>query len=341
MTRSPVVSSMAIGLVLCACAPATQQQTGTSLVGGARAFAVPGSGGPAIVGVVERRYSNAVEQTIALETHADTGGQNSLGVRVLGLARANGDDALVPTVMTDATIAGEMRAAFPGVAMSISPAFVQNAYGPFGYAVGRGAGRDLCLYGWQRIGGEVTTPFVRQGAIETRLRLCQSAADERTLLANMYAYTVQASFGPNWSTGSPPPALPMAIGATGAPIYPAAFQMATAAPPEQVRRPSRPAARISAPLPDQEAAAATAAFTLPAPAVPAPAGATVPAPAGAMTAPMAAPSFVPAPFVPAPVFPLEALPIPAMTAAAVSGTPHVPPPPTRVVVPGISGAAAP
>lgn len=274
------------------------------------------------MGVVERRYSNAIEQTIALETHAVTEGQNSLRVRVLGLARAKEDDALVQPALTDAVIADEMRTAFPGVTMSISPEFVQNSYGPFGYAVGRGAGRDLCLYAWQHIGGTVTTPFVRQGAIETRLRLCQAGAEERTLLAGMYGYTVQASFGPGWSTGSPAPLLPAAIGAAGMPIYPAAVQPVTELPeppgrstgPEIQVRPSRTEPAVADPGPATPTAGATA-------------WAATELPAGAPV--------VPLPSGPAPTFSADASPLAAV--AATSGTPRVPSPPARVIVPGLSG----
>lgn len=321
-------------LVVClgagACVPVAEQQTGTRLVSGGAALAVPAPGGPAIVGVIERRYSNALEQRIVLQTRAETVGQNRLDVRVLGLARTKGDDALVPTMITEDAIAAEMWSALPGVAMTISPAFVQNAYGPFGYAVGRGAGRDLCLYGWQRIEGEVTTPFVRQGAIETRLRLCQTGADERTLLAGMYGYTVQADFGPGWSTGSPTPALSGAIGATGMPVYPVALSAASAEPvkgsvPRRAPASASPGAEsVLASSADaaQEAAAEgpTVMPPIPTPAEPA--------------------IIVPAPIVPMPTLSVAA-PSAAMATGVVSVMPRVPSPPARVIVPGLSGGSRP
>lgn len=329
MKRASLSSAAAL-LILCACAPVVRQDTGAELVGNASALALPAPGGPEVVGIVERRYSNAIEQTVALETRASTVGQNSLGVRVLGLGRAKGDDALAPTAMTDDLIAAEMRAAFPGVAMSVSPALVQNAYGPFGYAVGRGAGSDLCLYGWQWIGGEVTTPFVRQGAIETRLRVCQAGADERTLLAGMYGYTVQASFGPGWSTGNPAPLLPAAIGAVGVPIYPTTVQVA-AATPEPTRRSggTAPRARPDRGEPAIAGAAPVSGAAVPViPAAPAPDWAAAALPVGSV-----------------PVVPLPSGVAPALSAdasaltgpAAAPGTPRVPSPPARVVVPGLSG----
>lgn len=326
-TRAPV-SSIVIVVVLCACAPVAKQQTGARLVGDASALAVPAPGGPAVVAVVERRYSNAVEQTIALETRAATGGQNSLGVRILGLARTWGDDALVPTVMTEASIAGEMRSAFPGVMMTISPAFLQNVYGPFGYAVGRGAGRDLCFYGWQRIADEVTTPFVRQGAIDTRLRLCQSGADEPTLLAGMYGYTVQAAFGPGWSTGIPVAAPSAAIGAPGVPIYPAPAQMVSTARPPEAIQPVRTPRKRSAPPAEEgvEAADLPAAATTP----------IVPLPRG-----LSAPKHTVArPVVPMPLR-LAADASPVAMQAAEPGMPLVPSPPARVTIPGLFGGVMP
>jgi hypothetical protein len=258
--------------------------------------------------VVERRYSNATEQEISLETKAETTGQNMLGVRILGLGRTEGDDALVPAAMTGESIAGELRQVFPGVAMQVSSAYLQNSYGPFGYAVGRGTGRDLCFYGWQRIGGEVTTPFVRQGAIDTRLRLCEAGADERALLANMYGYTVNASFGRGWSTGSPTPMLRAGIGATGVPLYPNTVEVAAS----QNRAP----VRARAPTP----AATEAPPVSPAPIAP-PVGPTVPGPGGSVSA--VAP------------FPGSLVPelVTGSMAAAINKSPRVPPPPVRIVVP--------
>jgi hypothetical protein len=301
-----------------ACVPVAEEPTGTRLVSSASALALPPPGGPAVVGVVERRYSNALEQEISLETQAATPGQNELGVRVLGLGRAKGDDALLAPELSDVAIAAEMQGALPGVPMQISPFYVQNGYGPFGYAVGRGAGRDLCLYGWQKIGGEVTTPFVRQGAVETRLRLCEAGASERALLANMYGYTVQTAFGPGWSTGSAAPGPRLALGATGTPILPEGVVLVNPAPAAAPSSRPRPA---SAPAPAHVAAPAFVPAPMPSALVPA-----VPAPMPSALVPAVPP--------PGPLVPPPARPVPAGVVATRSlDIPRVPAPPVRVSVP--------
>jgi hypothetical protein len=332
--RSSAFGMMAGLLALAACAPVTEERTGTRLVSANSALAMPGADGPSIVGVVERRYTNALVQQVALATDASTPGQNTLEVRFLGLARAQGDDSLAPIRMTDAAIAAEMRAAFPGVAMTISPVFVQNAYGPFGFATGRGAGRDVCFYGWQQIGAEVSAPHVRQGAIETRLRLCADRGDERSLLAGMYAYTVRTPFGRNWSTGSPAPGLPPGVGVAGAEIRPVALAAPPAAAPSAA--PRRPAAAPMA-LPQ-------------APAVPPePEIAAPPAPGPSIPGPVIPGPMIPGPAAPAPLAPLPpvvpgppAAPLPSAPGlVAFTPTVIVPPPPVRVDVPYPSKGVAP
>ena len=72
-------------LPLCglACAPVEVVPAGTRMVEAASALVLPGPGGQAVVGVVERRYGNALEQEVALATQAATPGQNNLAVRFL------------------------------------------------------------------------------------------------------------------------------------------------------------------------------------------------------------------------------------------------------------------
>ena len=224
----------------------------------------------------------------------------------------------MPTALTSEAIAGELRAAFPGVPMRVSPDYVQNAYGPFGYATGRGAGRDLCLYGWQRIGGKVMTPFIRQGAIDVRLRLCEAGASERDLLADMYRYTVRAPFGPGWSAGEPIPSVNPPIGTPGAMIFPTPVPVVVETmAPLPVRR-TTVAAEAKAP-------AATA--PAPAPSLPIP-----PLAAGVQAAVLP----VSVPLVPGPgVAAVAGVTLPASPGLAAN-VPVVPPPPMPVVLPDLT-----
>ncbi len=203
----------------------TQLGTFAKNVPAEEARLLPPPGGPAIVSVIERRHNNAVAQDIFLSTSAATPGQNSFRIEFLGTASPfkYGDNSLTSTPVTQAGIASEMRAALPGIRMQRSSIFVQNNYGPFGYAFGRGAGHDLCLYAWQQIRSPSGTisPLANNGSIQVRLRLCQSDATEDRLLAVMYNYTITGSVDAGgWNPYGEPKAVSSDLGGVGAPIYP-------------------------------------------------------------------------------------------------------------------------
>lgn len=189
------------------------------------AIVLPAPGGLSVVGVVERRFTNAIEQQIALATNALVGGQNFIRVQIFGpVGSEAAESALAIPAISDGALAREMRQHLPGVPMSRSPLFVQNDYGPFGYAVGRAGSGDLCFYGWQRIGGASSgAPFSNVGIIHLRMRICQTGASEQSLLAAMYGFTINTAFSArSWNPyGSPPPADPR-LGSIGQPIYPVA-----------------------------------------------------------------------------------------------------------------------
>lgn len=215
-----------LGLFLTACAQAPTGLARSSIASNPparEALALPPPGGPAVVGVVERRYSNAIEQVIALSTDSALPGQNSLRIQFFGPVGAQGSDNALPvTLISEGRISREMRQAFPGVAMSRSPVYVQNSYGPFGYAVGRRGAGELCLYGWQRIANLGNgAPFANVGVIQVRLRLCQTGASEQALLSVMYGFTINASFSSGfWNPYGTPPGPDPRLGNTGQPIYP-------------------------------------------------------------------------------------------------------------------------
>jgi len=131
--------------------------------------------------------------------------------------------------------------------MAVSPYYVQNAYGPFGYAIGKPANGDTCIYAWQRI-APTTKPSgaVDRGAVVIRLQLCRRGVSEQQLLEVMYKLRLDASL-------YPPPRAPLAIGALNAPIRPVGAEgfvevipTGPAAPPPAA---PRPAARPPAPTP--------------------------------------------------------------------------------------------
>ncbi|TPN81823.1 cellulose biosynthesis protein BcsN [Mesorhizobium sp. CU2] len=282
----------ALFLASCASPPPLTNSTGTSIVSSETAFAYPAPGGPVVTTVLERRYANATEQDILLSTSARTPGQNMLRVQMFGPVDASlaGESRLRDGYLPIGDVGSEMRQLLPGVRMQRSPFYVQNKYGPFGYAVGRSASGDTCLYGWQRITstGSTETLIGNKGSVQVRLRLCDQNASEQHLLDVMYGYTISSSFKTrNWNPYGNAPAPDDAIGKSGHPIYPlGATQFGTvtapqAAPAKTVRRIARP--RVMAeqapatPDPDQ------------------PIGPTVPPPPGGQTADSQAPGPVPAP----------------------------------------------
>jgi hypothetical protein len=208
--------------VLAACAGRTEVDRAAlnQVKAAGEAFVIPPPGGPAIIGVVERRYSNAIEQTIALSTDARLPGQNQFTIQLFGpMGREAGETALDDPRMPDAAIGREMRALLPGISMRRSPLYVQNGFGPFGYATGSTAAGDLCLYAWQRLSSGPS--LVSSGSVQIRLRLCQARATEQSLLATMYGFTVNASFADKrWNPFGPAPSADPRLGARGQPIRP-------------------------------------------------------------------------------------------------------------------------
>ena len=198
------------------------------------AFALPPPGGPAVVSIVERRFSDSTQQDIFLFTSASTPGQNVLRVQMFGPVglQMDGQKALGYSSIRASDIAKEMRRELPGVALAQSPLYLQNNYGPFSYAYGRGHGNDACLYAWQQIRSpdEARTVFQNRGTIQVRLRLCEDGASEEKLLGTMYGYTIRGAFNAaGWNPYGEPPSVDPTLGRTGNPIYPNREELRNAA----------------------------------------------------------------------------------------------------------------
>jgi len=201
----------------CAARPGVGVATLSSTVPAASALVLPTPGTLSIVSVIQRQYTNAIEQQIALSTSAATPGQNFISIQAFGpaetVAMPGGTLAYKP--VQHSTIRGEIRSALPGRALAISSNFVRNNYGPFGYAYGRGAGDDGCLYGWQQIRSDEAdrSKLNSFGMIQIRLRVCQSGAGEKELVELMYGYTVVGGFaGATWNPYGRPAGVDSGIG---------------------------------------------------------------------------------------------------------------------------------
>lgn len=262
------------------------------MVDAQQAFALPPVGGPAVIAVVEQRYPNATEQKIVLRANGRSAGENYLLVQFFGPvgATGRGRDDLRNRPLAVTNVGAEMRAAFPGVTMARSAIFVQNEYGPFGYAIGRAASGDTCVYAWQRIAGTPRPPMIfrSNGAIELRLRLCDGGTSEAALLSVMYGVRIRAFFASGaWNPYGTPPSPDAAIGQLGAPIYPTGaggYQPLLADTPARPAQPARtrPVRRAASPAP--------APVAVPAEPLPAPVGPPIPPPPSATGAAPEAPA---------------------------------------------------
>jgi hypothetical protein len=197
-----------------------------------RAIIVPPPGGPSIVAVLQRSYQNGVSQEIALSTASMTPGQNAFYVSLAtggAPPQSQIDDVLsLPssTLMQDQVLK-EMEERLPGIEMQTSLVYVQNKYGPFGFATGRSASGDVCLYAWQRIEPNEPAILVPGGVISVRLRLCDAAATQEQLLRSMYGFTISAYYmSGSWNPYGSPPPVPAQLGEIDAPIYPLSMNTA-------------------------------------------------------------------------------------------------------------------
>ena len=212
-----------------------------------RAMALPPPGSLPVTGVTQRSYDNAVSQVVSLATRGRTPGENAIHVAFFTAADrpdslgVEGNLLREPGI-DDFSIAQEMEERLPGVAMAPSAVFVQNKYGPFGYAFGRGASGEACLYAWQRIASGDSIFLPRSGVISIRIRVCDPAATEATLLRLAYSYSINASLRRSgWNPIGDAPSPAPELGRAGAPIYPVPQASAPDAFEQQPIARSRPA----------------------------------------------------------------------------------------------------
>ncbi len=229
---------------------------GAQMLSPSEALVFPPPGGPEIVTVINRTYSNAVAQQVILRSDAATPGQNYIKAEFFGPQQA-GDtdrDALTFTGFRAASVAREIRSEFPGENITMSANYLQNGYGAFSYAAGSGRGGDTCLYGWQDIRSpeSMRQDFRNLGRIKVRLRLCQSGSSVERLLAVMYNYTITGTYASqSWNPYGTPQAVDQNLGRPGHPVYPVRSDDV----------PMRPGGEVTASVPRQPARRAAAAIT--------------------------------------------------------------------------------
>jgi hypothetical protein len=224
---SKAVRAAVLALPFLAAACTTRSELGYATllneVPATRAIIVPPPGGPSIVAVLQRNFQNGVSQEIALSTASLTPGQNAFYVTLAtgSMPQSEIDDVLSLPPLSQDRLQKEMDDRLPGVEMQTSLVYVQNKYGPFGFATGRSASGDVCLYAWQQIEPNEPAVFVPGGTISVRLRLCDAAATQEQLLRSMYGFTILAYYmSGSWNPYGSPPPVPAQLGAIDAPIYP-------------------------------------------------------------------------------------------------------------------------
>lgn len=197
----------------------------TAEVPRSRAMLVPAPGSATVLSVLENRYTNAYVQELMLETNSSRPGQNSFKVTFVlpGATGGPGTRDLDVQNLAPDMLHAEIADKFPDMAMQISSLYVQNRYGPFGFAVGRSAIGGNCLYAWQTITRNRYATLIdgTGGKIDIRLQFCDAAASDADLLEVMYGFTIN-SYLSRWDWqpyGDPPP--PSAdMGLAGAEVRP-------------------------------------------------------------------------------------------------------------------------
>lgn len=267
--RTSVLTALCVGM-LAGCASTTDLPPQEArIVAPVDAMIVPPPGGPGIINVVSTTLPNAIRQDISLATQARSTGENKITLIQFVSRGGDGSDAALKDIpFTEVNLTAEALAAWPNSGMSVSPYFVQNDYGPFGYAIGRPANGDVCIYAWQRIApGLKPSGAVDRGTITVRFQMCKRGASEQELLEVMYRLRLKASV-------HQPRSAPQAIGRIAAPIRPVGaegfsnvFDIPSAAPTP----PSAPAAPAPTPV------------VIPAAITPPPGAPIVPSPSGSNT----------------------------------------------------------
>ncbi|PPD43940.1 MAG: hypothetical protein CTY15_08885, partial [Methylocystis sp.] len=139
--------------------------------------------------VTEKQFLNGWRQSMSLDKAKEAGDWNDLSLEIQSAPGNPGRGDLQVPKPSQEGIRREILTRFPGTAMRIVNRPMANALGPFGLAIGAGAGGMRCAYAWQWVDnlpsatrGEKGVPFFNSGEIagSIRMRLCRKGvtADE-------------------------------------------------------------------------------------------------------------------------------------------------------------------
>jgi Cellulose biosynthesis protein BcsN len=207
-----------------------------------QAFVSLGPSAPPVLSIVEHPYENATRQTLRLATRGSTPGENTLRVDVIGIKNPgiSPDATLSDAPLEAAQLSSEAEDALPGVPLRTSLTYLQNRSGPFGYAVGKSAQGDECIYAWQRVATPDRDLSVvnSRNTLSLRLRLCEPNTSEAALLASMMGLNVNVGLsGGLWTPE--PKQFASEIGSPGTAIGPPGVLAAVSPDAERAARPPR------------------------------------------------------------------------------------------------------
>ena len=168
--------------------------------GGTPAVVLLPEGAGGVSAVREQNYTNGVVQQISLSSESKGLGENRIDISVQTTA---GEQRVVNGVPiwkpSESGVKSEIINRMRGVQMSIVNREFQNAYGPFGLAIGKMSETARCIFAWQYI-SDVRLKASRSSTSPAliRIRLCQN----NTTVDEMASYVQNMRIVPYDSFGS-------------------------------------------------------------------------------------------------------------------------------------------
>ena len=146
-------------------------------------LALPSDAGPPGP-MTEKQYVNGWRQSVALDGKQIAGNWNDLAIDILTDEPGFQKGSKIPMGKpTQEGIRREILARFPGTPMRIVGRPMSNALGPFGLAIGAGAGGTRCAFAWQWVndlrsvrsanGGDKSFFRGKELPASVRMRLCR------------------------------------------------------------------------------------------------------------------------------------------------------------------------
>ena len=161
-----------------------------------------------VIAISERRYADGLSQEIVLGSDRASHGENRIDISMrLNPQNDQVYDNLIPMQKpSDADIAGELQARFPGMDMEPVNVLLQNRYGPYGLAAGKRGNGERCIYAWQWIDDMSGPANPRLSALGSailnqpqpaslRIRLCRTGVNADQLAGLVEGISIGGGMG--------------------------------------------------------------------------------------------------------------------------------------------------